>query len=292
MNFRKPFNRVLQIIRRYVFQLQLGWLSLINQFGQSSITQIAGPVVSLTTFGQRLKTVHLTIESIGAGDILPSRIILWLDDDMMHADLPVAIQRLKKRGLEIKFCKNYGPHKKYYPYLESQDSFNVPLVTADDDILYPRDWLRQLVMAYRESPDVLNCYRAREIVLNKVGFAKYEEWKLCTSTEPGYRLLAGSGAGVIYPPEFMMALKRAGTEFESCCPRADDIWLHVQSLRAGYKVRQIRSMEFPLALIPGTQETALYVENVVLQDGNDRQLRATYNSTDIGIMLACPFDAG
>jgi hypothetical protein len=285
MNFRNPFNRVLRILRRFVFQLQTGWLSLINRFGRLPITQINGPAVSLTTFGQRLQTVHLTIESIGAGDVLPSRIILWLDDDTMRADLPAAIKRLKKRGLEIKFCKNYGPHKKYYPYLESQDSFKVPLVTADDDILYPRDWLRHLVKAFRESPDVLNCYRAREIVLNKDGFAKYEEWKLCTSTEPGYRLLAGSGAGVIYPPEFMMALKRAGTAFESCCPRADDIWLHVQALRAGYKVRQIRPLEFPLALIPGTQETALYLENALHHDGNDRQLKATYNSTDIEMML-------
>ena len=93
--------------------------------------------------------------------------------------------------------------------------------------------------------------------------------------------------GVIYPAQFLMALKRAGTAFEHCCPKGDDLWLHVQALRASYKVRQIlpRLPYFSFQLIPGSQQIALSHENVD-GDGNERQMRATYNEADIQLLRA------
>jgi hypothetical protein len=285
MNVHTLFSFILRAPRRIVrgstILFRLGWLSLAGRFGHSPITQIGGPVVSLTTYGDRLRTVHLAIESIGRGHVLPSRLILWLDSETARDHLPDTIGRLERRGLEVKYCKNYGPHKKYYPFLASQDSFNVPLVTADDDILYPSYWLKALYAAYMESPDLLNCYRANVIALNGDGFAKYESWTPCTSTEPSYANVAGTGAGAIYPPSLMMALKRSGTAFELCCPRSDDIWVHANALRTGYKVRQIRKRAFYLVLIPRTQETALWHENYAYQDGNDRQVKSTYSKDDM-----------
>lgn len=39
-------------------------------------------VVSLTTYGKRLYSVSLTIESIMQGTMKPNRLILWLQDDL------------------------------------------------------------------------------------------------------------------------------------------------------------------------------------------------------------------
>ena len=125
------------------------WLSLINRYGRSQVCQPPGPVVSLTTHGDRVATVHLTIESIGRGELRPSRIILWLDEAATFSNLPPALRRLQKRGLEVKLCKNYGPHTKYYPYVESEKAMTQPMVTADDDILYLPFWLKKLVEAFR-----------------------------------------------------------------------------------------------------------------------------------------------
>src|SRR5277367_2772247 len=88
-------------------------LSLINRFKRSPITRPGGPVLSLTTHSRRIRTVHITLESIARGTMLPSRIILWLDDGALFNNLPVTIRRLQKRGLEVKLCNNYGPHTKY-----------------------------------------------------------------------------------------------------------------------------------------------------------------------------------
>lgn len=130
-----------RIIREFLSLVQLAPLPFINRFGRSQITQADGPVVSLTTYGRRARTAYLAIESIARGDVRPSRLILWIDEESLLNSPPKTILRLQKRGLEVKGCKNYRPHKKYYPFVESQESFNLPLVTADDDILYPRYWL-------------------------------------------------------------------------------------------------------------------------------------------------------
>ena len=61
---------------------------------------------------------------------------------------------------------------------------------------------------------------------------------------------------VVFPAAFLAALKRAGPEFKTCCPRADDIWLNVIALRCGYKVRQIRTQPIHFVEIMGTQRSS------------------------------------
>lgn len=284
MIFARIFKRVLRIPRSLAYQAhyhsRLVWMRLANTHGRSPITHPGGPVVSLTTYGNRIQSVHLAIESIGRGQMLPSRIILWLDDASLVGSLPVGIRRLKKRGLEISLCKDYGPYKKLYPYVESLHEFKEPLVTADDDVLYPSYWLKNLAEAYQQFPNVINCQRARVIGVSQDGITEYEGWKMACSTVPSYRHFATGVGGVIYPPLFQHELKKEGTAFLSCCPKGDDIWLHVQALRAGYKVRQVSKKSFRLLEIPGTQETALQHCNVAC-GGNNRQIANTYRASDI-----------
>jgi hypothetical protein len=213
-------------------------------------------------------------------------LILWLDEDALLNNLPATIRRLQKRGLEVKSCRNYGPHTKYYPYVESQQAFDAPLVTADDDILYPRYWLEKLIEANREYPDMVNCYWAHVVNMGKDGIGKYADFRLCSSMLPSVRHLALGVMGVIYPSSFLIMLKQAGRAFETCCPKGDDLWLHVQALRSGYKIRQIlpRLPYFSFQGIPGANQTALSYENVTYGDGNDRQIAATYKEADVQLL--------
>jgi hypothetical protein len=284
MIFARIFQRFLRIPRSLAYNAyyhsRLRWTCLANRYGRSPITHPAGPVVSLTTYGNRIQSVHLAIESIGRGQMLPSRVILWLDDASLVDNLPIGIRRLKKRGLEIKLCKDYGPYKKFYPYVESLLEFKDPLVTADDDVLYPNYWLKKLVEAFQQFPDVINCHRARVMGVSQDGIVKYGGWEMADSTMQSYCHFATGVAGVIYPPLFQQELKKQGTAFLNCCPKTDDIWLHVQALRAGYKVRQVSKKRFRLVGIPGTQETALLDFNVA-GGRNDRQIANMYRASDI-----------
>lgn len=272
-------------IRRWILPLPLiTYLWSINRFGKASVVSKEGPVVSLTSYGRRIRTVYIAIESISRGRRLPSRLILWIDDPTLFENLPISLRRLMKRGLEVKRCCNYGPHKKYYPYLEVENEFAAPLVTADDDILYPRRWLQELIAASNRAPNAVVCHRAHVIGLCRDEIAPYTTWEPCSSISPAVRNFATGVSGVLYPPSFLQRVKLAARGFELCCPNADDIWLHVQAVRARVPVCQVANRPRHFLMIPGTQSVALVSENS--KGGwNDRQIAATYRTEDIQTML-------
>jgi hypothetical protein len=270
-----------RIARRAYAEVKARQLQAINRHSKSPVVHPGGPVVSLTSYGKRIDTTYLAIESIANGSLLPSELILWLDDEARIKSLPIALKRLEQRGLTVRLCKNYGPHKKYYPYVDSQQEFARPMVTADDDVLYPKDWLKTLNEAYERNSNVVNGYRARVISFHGDRIAPYTQWTLCGSTKASWRHFLNGTSGVIYPPGVLAALKSAGSEFEQCCPRNDDFWLHAVALRAGFRIQQIKRKAIHFPFIPGSQaqEVSLMVENAAT--GNDVMVAKTYSDRDL-----------
>ncbi|HKO52895.1 MAG TPA: hypothetical protein VJV79_34540 [Polyangiaceae bacterium] len=239
----------------------------------------AGPVVSLTTHGARARTVAFTLESIAQGAVLPSRLILWLDEPALVANPSAMMRRLQSRGVEIRHTENFGPHTKYYPFVASQSSFEVPLVTADDDVLYAADWLALLKARHEQLPDLVHCHRARVVGLENGQFTPYQGWQECATTEPSHRHFSIGMAGALFPPAVLQELRQRGDSFRQSCPRADDIWLNVQALRVGAKVQQVHSVPEYFMLLPGTQNMGLLHSN--FEGGNDTALRAVYEPADL-----------
>ena len=251
-----------------------------NMRSTAPLVASGGPVLSLTSYGKRLESVHLAIESIAAGSLLPSRALLWVDDPGAFRSPSAGIKRLMDRGLEVHFSKNYGPHTKYFPYLNSTNELKTPLVTGDDDLLYPRWWLEGLTAAHQRYPDAVNCFRAHSVRIEGDHLAPYRSWKPCLSTHPSFLHFGTGVSGCIYPPSMLEQLRQAGSAFELICPKADDVWLHVNALRAGIRTRQIRSRPLRFPFVPGTQDVGLYHQNV-LHSGNDEQIQRTYTASDI-----------
>ncbi|MGP5699921.1 hypothetical protein ACTXPA_13460 [Glutamicibacter arilaitensis] len=252
-----------------------------NLLAKESVTGRADAVVSLTTYGRRTSSVYLTIESIAFGKIKPSRLILWIDEQEVLADLPTQLKRLVKRGLEIRFCENYGPHKKYFPYVISMsDSHSVPLVTADDDMFYPKSWLQNLETAYKssETPHIV-AHRARRLKIEHnpdPKIASYSSWPLASSVEPSYAIFSTGTGGVMYPPTMLDELRERGDAFLESCRNADDLWLHSTALSVGIKTRQVSSRPADYLMIFGSQEEALFKSNHG-SNGNDSMIGILYD---------------
>lgn len=256
------------------------YLSVRNLTVRHSITGETPVAVSLTTYGRRIDAAAMAIESIGRGSSKPSRITLWLDDPDLYIALPSALRRLERRGLEVLLTDNLGPHTKYFPYVESVQGHQLPLVTADDDIMYPRYWLRRLHDAHLEHPASVNCHWASKILLDDGKLDSYHTWPNCKDTEPSFSNFGLGVSGIIYPPELLSELAKQGTAFRQLSPTADDVWLHWVALRSGYPVRQISSTPRHFALIPGTQDQALMKTNNVEGSGNDAWIRGLYSEND------------
>lgn len=254
-----------------------------NALCRGPVTGESQVVVSLTSHGTRIDSVALTIESIAAGRAKPSQLILWVDDndDFERATRHRAIRRLVSRGLTVSVARPMGPHAKYYPYVDLVEMHSVPLVTADDDILYPRKWLEGLLAALDKEPAVIHCYRAHRFSLLNGEPAPYMTWPPAVGTDARLSNFLTGVSGVIYPPVFLNLLKQEGESFRRLAPKADDVWINSRAVKHGVPVAQItpNAVLFPVLL--GTQREALWRHNT---GGNDSQISASYSSDLVAVI--------
>ena len=258
-------------------------LRIRARWSRTPLVGDAPVVVSMTSYGRRLRTVHLALESIGGGRVRPARLILWLEDEAVVADPPPTLARLVARGLEIKPTPNWGPHKKYYPYAASLPRHRLPLVTADDDVLYGWRWLALLLERHRHHPHDVIAHRAHRVVLEEGRIAPYAAWENVDPGEAGPRTFATGTSGVLYPPTMLDALREAGTAFSACAPRADDVWLHATAVRSGVTVRPVSDGLTVYRGVPGAGLGGLRAGNV-LRGGNDEQIAATYGPEEVALL--------
>ena len=273
---------------RYAYLVALARLLLIrNRLWRGGITGMCPVDVSITSYGSRLSSAAISIESIARGSSRPRRIVLWLDHSFEHKEFPPALRRLINRGLEVGFVDDIGVHTKYYPYVQSNEPYPVPMVLADDDTIYRRGWLDGLFRSYTPGTATVLCQRAWRVVVDGDSLAPYDTWQLCADTRPSFRNLATGVGGVLYPPEALRRIGSAGEAFRTVCPTNDDIWLHSVMVDAGIRTQQVVRTPPKERTVPGSQITALSHENV-LAGQNDVQVRNAYN---LGHILRIRTDA-
>jgi hypothetical protein len=264
-------------------------LLVLNLVSRRSVVSPTGPVVSLTSYSKRVRFVFLAIESIARGRVRPSRFILWLDEDDAFDRPPASLRRLIGRGLEIRHTENFGPHKKYYPYVVSKRQHDVPLVLADDDLLYPIDWLSSLVEAARPHEPVVLAHRVHRVEVLDGDFAPYNSWTRGRVPKPSARHFFTGGSGVLLPPALLDHLRERGPEFQTCAATADDVWLNYATVDCGYRVEPVLHLEESdygqTRGIGRHSVEPLYVKNV-FRGGNDAQIAATYDGRVRAAVLA------
>jgi len=248
------------------------WLSLGGSL--SSHMTVADLMVSLTTIPSRIDRVHVTIESILRQTVRPVRVALWLTAKQFPDldKLPLSLQRQRKRGLEIYQCDTDWPHQKLLPSLVKWP--DATIVTADDDLIYPVDWLRNLYCVHREIPDTVVCRRARVMGLDSSGaLTKYESWPLSGAhlSGPSHVYFPTGVDGTLYPPGVLHDDVFNTTLAEKLCPRQDDIWFKIMAFRNGTKSVVAPSGAGLLVEILGSQMINLHSSNVRC-GGNDIQM--------------------
>ncbi len=205
-------------------------------------------VVSLTTISSRLGTVGKVLRSIADQSVAPDNIILnlstmpyLLDEGISKEVLPADVRSLVRAGLvEVNWVENTGPYRKLVNAVERFKGQNVVVVTADDDVLLPRDWLYLLVREYQKTGCSV-CFRSRLVIETSEGVRPYREWPIVrteTSQAPS-RLLIGTGKhGILYHvSHFGDAL--FDQEFRECAPGADDLFFKVCLMLEGVKTANV-----------------------------------------------------
>ena len=234
-------------------------------------------IVSLTTYSKRIHDVHLVIESIARQTVLPSRLILWLDEGEFTLEtIPLILKKQMVRGLEIGFCPNYRSYKKLIPTLQKYPKANI--ITIDDDVLYPHDMVEMLCREHIKYPETIIGHRVHKIKFDSNGdIMPYKDWEHeISDPASSFQNIAIGVGGVFYPAESLSSDCLDINNFTHLAPNADDIWFKAMSLLNDQKHKKVtdnRPFWNRFLLLQDSQDIGLLNSNL-FENGNDSQFKA------------------
>ena len=198
------------------------------QFGlNQSDKRMEKVVVSLTSFPPRFANIHLTLKSLLLQSEKPDRIIVYLGSDSSRELFTNEMLDLEQYGIEYRIDseRNLKSHKKYFYAM--QEFPNDVVVTADDDVYYPSNWLSSLIQSYKKFPNAVSARRVHLMKKNRNDLAFYNYWEdQCRRLKtPCFSLIATGCSGILYPPHCLKPIAFDETIFRKICFDADDIWL-------------------------------------------------------------------
>lgn len=199
--------------------------------------QCENVVVSLTTYPARINQVYYCLHSLLRQTVQPYKTILWLAKEQFPREersVPKRILELRKYGLEIRFCNDFRSYKKILPMIEKYR--DKVIVTADDDALYPEDWLEKLISESEKYPDCVVCYRAHEMRFDDNRICPYSQWNGLSKDVkgPSKSLVPIGVGGVLYPKSYFDGIDADYDVIKQFAPTTDDIWLKVIGVKKVY----------------------------------------------------------
>lgn len=229
--------------------------------------------ISLTSIFKNQNILLLTLKSLINQSLKPTQIYLYLSQFPFLLDSGFSNRIITDKSLQkfinsnkniitIKWVNNIGSYRKLLPLLQEKWQENCIIITVDDDIIYNKNLINNLIYHY----NIHKC------VIGNRGFTpKFDslynfnyQYKLKTIQKHAFNLLTGCGA-ILYKPEFF---HKSGqlifnkNIFLKTCRTQDDIWFYL--IRIANKIN---------AFIANNQWT----DNKFSQDLNHEGLYYIYN---------------
>lgn len=268
-------------------KLKILWTALIGygykllvDVGFLKVPELRGAcdvVISLTSYGRRVSDsiVYYTLVSLLRQKLQPSRIILWLaHNEWCDENLPTKLLLLRKKGVEIRYCKDYRSYKKLIPIFTICPDKNI--VTVDDDIIYNSNMILKMWEVHENHPNVIICMNALEPILKNGVPQYYQHWKHYENNILGCNNIfpVGSG-GIFYPVGALHKDVICEELFLTLCPTADDIWFWFCGLLNETEKCYIRRSNFDYsfdAIYQYFHKGTALTHNNRLKNENDKQL--------------------
>ncbi len=188
-------------------------------------------IVSLTTISRRVNTLEYVLKSLLSQSLLPNNIYVNISKEPYLLDegfqvVPSWLKELEIGGVVVvNVVDNIGSYRKLIPlisYFEPQDY----VVICDDDVIYSKNWLKDLYYEAELNPNTVVCYHAKEIkrIYNLNWFQSYIYWPFFYGKSSHNRILPIGVGGVLYKIDFFDLSRLLNYKFIDIAPSADDLW--------------------------------------------------------------------
>lgn len=194
----------------------------------------------MTSFPAAISYAAQAIQSILNGSVLPDKVVLYLTLSRFGGEEPSSLHDLfnLSKANKIFEIRNYDPDIRSYQKLipALTDFPEAAIVTTDDDVVYHRHMLRDLLRLHQQIPTAILAHRARRIKLDK----PYRQWPkyhwyhfLFKKIHSSFMNLQTGVGGVLYPPHSLKQEMLAWELFTQIAPTTDDIWFWAAAVANG-----------------------------------------------------------
>lgn len=250
--------------------------------------------VSLTTINSRIDLVSDTLHSLLDQSAPIASIRLYISREPYLLDegikkIPASLSSLatKSRGrLVISYCPNFGPYRKLLPYLREYWGQSRLVVTADDDTIYPKDWMAELLGAYA----TYRCQiasRGHRILTEGDRIAPYRNWMRTRVEENPSLLIMPTGKdGILYDTAYFPIEVLDVETAMTLAPTADDLWFRWHLARNNIPVCLVNT-NYKDTFDESEYESSLY-RNYNRGGNNDKAVEDidNYFKTNVNFSLA------
>jgi hypothetical protein len=260
--------KVKELPQSIYHSFRLRYLQASNPFDVDRIVPI---IISLTSIPSRLSTLDIVIASLLEQTVVPQKIILWLNYSLRNI-VPKRLQKLESSFFEICYCDGDSSYRKLLPTMKTYH--NSIIVTCDDDMMYPKNWLENLYNSHLENKDCVISQVGRLIYRDKKteALGAYKSWSFVRHECSEKELLPIGYGGVLYPVNTFDDRVFDESLYMKLAPKADDLWFKAMAFLNGKVAYCASEKARPIPIIR-SQQVSLNSTNIK-QDGNRIQWQA------------------
>ena len=237
------FKNLLGFIYRYrvynpLMRIVLPFIAYVPDVNQ--LKRETKIVVSLSAEEESFDNLEYTLYSIFNQKVKPDNILLWVSNEYELSDLPYSVTKFVKSGLDIRFVEYKASYTKIiYALNEFKDCI---IVTADENIYYPKNWLGKLYLSYISNPNDIHVHSAVKISEKQDKTTPVCEWNKFVNTEKAsYKYFPVQTGGVLYPPNCFTREVSREDVYKKKINTTWDIWSWVMVLLSDRKIRIVKN---------------------------------------------------
>jgi hypothetical protein len=232
----KKLINALVTVRNYLIYKKFDFLSKIKS--QSfPLDSKAKFVISMASYPKRIHLVPAVFEALSYQTVSPKHAYLVLsEEEWPDLKIPIYIQKLVKRGIEIVWIKNNTfAVKVIVPILLKHPDLSI--IPLDDDLIYGRRIFENLLKHDKNDTACIIGHVGKSLhrTGNMLGLM-FRENKSATIETPSTNIYFLKGSGTLYRPQSLDIRVTDSDAISRIVPgRGADIWLWAAAVAAGSK---------------------------------------------------------
>jgi hypothetical protein len=200
-------------------------------------------VVSLTTVPERMTLLGPVLRSLVEQTVAADRIILWRPTTSRRSGHTYPDPGPLPPGIEVLPCIDEGPATKLLPALLAEP--DAAIVVVDDDVIYPVDFIAQLLAAHRRDPTAAIGWRGWSIVEGRHPKRFPHIFATALAKPRPVDILLGTWGYLVPPGTFDQSVH----DFEGYPPESrfvDDVWFSGHMAKRGVRRLVIPARGLPI----------------------------------------------